>query len=209
MSEVARQALVDAARALHAGGMNIGTAGNLSLREGDGMLITPSALPYPLMQAEDIVAVDKDGQAQGRHRPSSEWRIHFEVYRRHAEAGAVVHTHSSHATALACLERGIPAFHYEVALAGGPDIRCADYATFGGEALARNVAAALEGRRACLVAHHGVVCLGRDLDAALELAQKVEQLAQMYLLCLQHGEPPLLDDAEMARVAEQYRGYFA
>lgn len=207
MSTALRQQLVDAARALHTGGMNLGTSGNLSLRHGAGMLITPAAQPYQGMCAEDIVAVDADGGAQGRHPPSSEWRFHLEIYRRQPQAGAVVHTHSTHATALACLGRGIPAFHYEVALAGGRDIRCAGYATFGTEALSINVAAALEGRRACLIAHHGQVCHGPDLPAALALAQKVEQLAQMYLLCLQVGEPATLDEAEMARVAAQYGRY--
>lgn len=210
MNPSPRQRLVEAARALHAGGLNLGTAGNLSLRDAAGMLITPSARPYAAMTEEDIVSVAADGRAAGRYPPSSEWRFHLAIYRRYPEAAGVVHTHSTHATALACLERGIPALHYEVALAGGHDIRCAPYATFGSAALSDHVVTALEGRRACLIAHHGLVAHGPDLSAALALAQKVEQLAHMFLLCLQTGEmPALLDEAEMARVAEQFRRYHA
>jgi L-fuculose-phosphate aldolase len=187
--------------------MNIGTAGNLSVRHGEGMLVTPSGQPYEHMTADDIVAVDAAGGYDSAQRPSSEWRFHLAIYQRYAQAGAVVHAHSTHATALACLGRGIPAFHYEVALAGGVDIRCAGYATFGTVELSDQVVAALEHRRACLLAQHGQVCHGADLAGALTMAQKVEQLAQVYLLCLQTGEPALLDDAEMARVAAQYRHY--
>jgi L-fuculose-phosphate aldolase len=210
MSEAAREQLVEAAQTLHSGGLNLGTAGNLSVRSADGMLVTPSARSYATMTPEDIVFVGADGRAQGKHPPSSEWRFHLAIYQRFPKAGAVVHTHSTHATALACLGRGIPALHYEVALAGGHDIRCASYATFGGQALSEHVVAALEDRRACLIAHHGLVTHGADLPGALTLAQKVEQLAHMVLLCLQAGqEPSLLDEAEMMRVAEQFRRYHA
>lgn len=202
-----REQLRDAARSLHQGGMNIGTAGNLSLRQREGMLITPSAQDYLEMEAEDIVYLGPDGQAEGRRSPSSEWRFHLEIYRHCADARAVVHVHSTHATALSCLHRDIPAFHYEVAWAGGADIRCAPYATFGTKELAHNIVQALEGRSACLMANHGLVCHASGLPAALALAQKVEQLSKIYLQCLATGEPQVLDDAEMARVLEKFSNY--
>ena len=207
MTASARAQLVEAARALHLGGMNTGTAGNLSVREGTGMLITPSGLDYRKMQPDDIVFVDANSHAKGRRTPSSEWRFHLAIYRHFDDAGSVVHMHSTHATALACMGRDIPAFHYEVALAGGADIRCADYATYGTDALALNMVEALEGRRACLLANHGLVCHASSLDAALMLAHKIEHLSEMYLKCLAAGEPVLLDDAEMARVVEKFRDY--
>lgn len=207
MTDDPRAELVKAAQSLHQAGRNVGTAGNLSLRHGTGMLITPSGVDYREMHPDDIVRVDESGNAEGRRPPSSEWRFHLEIYLHFAEAGAIVHTHSTHATTLACLRRDLPAFHYEVALAGGPDIRCATYATYGSEALAGNVIQALEGRRACLLANHGLVCQGPGLQAALALAEKVEHLAGMYLECLVAGEPVILDEAEMARVADKFRSY--
>lgn len=201
-----REALVQAARSLEATG-NVGTSGNLSVRDGSGMLITPSGVPYEQLEPDDLVSVADDGTATGRLAPSSEWRFHLAIYAARSEAGAVVHSHSPHATALACLGRPIPAFHYEVAFAGGVDIRCAPYATFGTKALSRNVVRALEDRRACLVANHGVVCLGERLDRALFLAREVEQLARIYGLCLTMGEPDILPDEEMARVLAKFASY--
>ena len=200
------EALLKAARALHRTG-NVGTSGNLSVRRDEGMLITPSGVPYDELALEDLVAVDADGSARGALRPSSEWRFHQAIYAAREEAGAVVHCHAPHATALACLGRSIPAFHYEVAFAGGKDIPCASYATFGSEALSDNVIEALEGRRACLMAHHGLVCFHDDLPKALHLAETVEQLARVYGLCLTLGEPATLEDEEMARVLEKFRDY--
>ncbi len=209
MSDSLRRQLIDTAVAMNAGGFNLGTSGNLSAREQDGMLITPSGVPYGGLAEGDIVFMDFDGRARGELRPSSEWRFHLDLYRRREEVRAVVHAHPPHATSLACLGGGIPAFHYEVALAGGHDIRCAAYATFGTQELSDNVLAALEGRHACLMANHGLVALGPDLPAALALARRVEQLAQMYRQCLQAGEPKILDQEEMARVAEKFRAYGA
>ena len=199
--------LVAFARKLNELGLNPGRAGNLSARAGDGFLITPSGLPYDLLAEEDLVLVDRAGQARGVHAPSSEWQLHRDIYAAHPAAGAIVHTHSPFATTLACLRRGIPSFHYEVAFAGGADIRCGDYATFGTQALSDACLAALEGRRACLLANHGTVAYGRNLRAAVELAQKVEVLAQIYWQALQVGEPVLLDAGEMARVAEKLSHY--
>jgi L-fuculose-phosphate aldolase len=206
VSEPAAEALLDAARSLVRTG-NVGTSGNLSVREGEGMLITPSGVPYGELAPGDLVAVDADGSSRGALKPSSEWRFHQAIYAARPEAGAVVHCHAPHATALACLGRGIPAFHYEVAFAGGKDIRCAPYATFGTETLSDHVVAALEGRRACLLAHHGLVCMHEDMPRALHLAEMVEQLARIYGLCLAMGEPETLPDEEMARVLEKFRHY--
>jgi L-fuculose-phosphate aldolase len=205
----ARPLLLAAARQLSHSGLNTGTAGNLSLRIPGGLLITPSSVPYGVMEPQDLVAIDWQGQplpgsvaAQGR-LPSSEWRLHADLLRQRPELNAVVHCHSIHATALACHGRGIPPFHYMVVQAGGEDIRCAPYATFGSQQLSDQALAALLGRQACLLAHHGQVSLGQTLQQALALAVEVETLAQMYLQALQLGEPPLLSSAEMARVAEQ------
>jgi L-fuculose-phosphate aldolase len=187
-------------------GLAPGTTGNVSLRLDDGMLITPSGVPYDLMTREDLVEVDGRGRPRGG-TPSTEWRLHQGLYAARPEIGAIVHTHSRHATALSCLRRGIPAFHYMVAAAGGDDIRCADYATFGSAELAVSAAAALAGRRACLLANHGAVALGADLRAALLLAIEVENLAAQYAAALQIGEPVILDASEMARVHERFRTY--
>ena len=199
--------LVAFARKLNELGLNPGRAGNLSARAGDGFLITPSGLPYDTLSEEDLVAVDRAGHARGVHAPSSEWRLHRDIYARHPDARAIVHTHSPFATTLACLRRGIPSFHYEVAFAGGADIRCGDYATFGTQELSDACLVALEGRRACLLANHGAVAYGRDVRSAVELAQKVEALAQIYWQALQVGELSLLDADEMARVAEKLSHY--
>ena len=200
------EALLDAARSLLRTG-NVGTSGNLSVRQGEGMLITPSGVPYDRLEASDLVTVAADGSAQGALKPSSEWRFHQAIYAARPEAGAVVHCHAPHATSLACLGRSIPAFHYEVAFAGGKDIRCAEYATFGTAELSDNVLSALEGRRACLLAHHGLVCFHDDVPRALHLAEMVEQLARIYGLCLAMGEPETLPDDEMARVLDRFRNY--
>ncbi len=202
-----RQALVDAARALSASGMNAGTSGNLSARQANGMWITPSAMAFEVMEAVDLVDVSLDGQWAAGRRPSSEWRIHRDIYRAFPQAQAVVHAHPPHCVALASHGRGIPAFHYTVALAGGTDIRCAGYATFGTQALSEHVLKALQGRKACLMAQHGMVCFERSPAAALSLAMVVEQLARAYLLALPLGEPPVLDEAEMSRVIAQFDAY--
>ena len=184
-------------------------SGNISVRDGDGFIITPAALPYARMTPADIVMVDADGAAApgAVHRPSSEWRLHAAIYAARSEAGAVVHTHSPRATALSCARRGIPPFHYMVLLAGGP-IRCAEHATFGTEALARNCVAALVDRRAVLLANHGVVACGTTLAAALTLAFEVENLAGQYLDLLASGlKPVLLKKRELAEAAAQFAGY--
>lgn len=202
-----RWAVVAAAQEMQRLGLAPGTSGNVSVRAGDEFLITPPALAYATMAPEDIVAVAPNGPTRGHRRPSSEWQLHGTIYAARAEAGAIVHAHPPFATTLACLEREIPPVHYMVAAAGGASIRCAPYATFGTQALADHVTTALVGRRACLLAHHGLVVFGRDLDAALHLAVDVEALAQQYWQALAIAEPPLLTTAQIAEALAQFSDY--
>ena len=203
-----RQQLVTVARRMNGTGLNQGTSGNLSVRIEEGILVTPSSLPYEQMEVGDLVALDLSGQPlkEQQRRPSSEWRLHADVLSCRPEAMAVLHCHPIHATALACHDRGIPAFHYMVAVAGGDEIRCAPYATFGTKELSDNVVNALAQRNACLLARHGMVTLGKDLESALRVAVEVETLARMYLQALQLGEPPLLSTQQMQAVHAQFRG---
>ena len=203
-----RHQVVTVARRMNGTGLNQGTSGNLSVRIEGGLLVTPSSLPYEQMEADDLVALDLSGQPlrERQRRPSSEWRLHADVLSCRPEAMAVLHCHPIHATALACHDRGIPAFHYMVAVAGGDEIRCASYATFGTKELSDNVVSALGQRTACLLARHGMVTLGKDLESALRVAVEVETLARMYLQALQVGEPPLLSAEQMQAVHAQFRG---
>jgi L-fuculose-phosphate aldolase len=207
-----RAQLIDTARAMNASGINVNKSGNVSVRctrgAHEGALLTPSGMPYDALRADDLVFVSlADGAGTGKRERSTEWRFHLDILRARPEFGAIVHTHSASATALACHSLGIPAFHYMVAVAGGADIRCAPYATFGTQALSDHAVAALAGRRACLLAHHGVIACGASLAAALRLAIEVENLARIYLAARTLGEPPLLDAAEMARVVEKFATY--
>lgn len=202
-----RKAIIDTALGMNAAGINRGKSGNVSARIGGGFLITPSGLPYADTTPDDIVAVTESGVASGTRKPSSEWRFHRDIYRARPEATAIVHTHSPFATTLACLDRGIPAFHYMIAMAGGNDIRCASYATFGTQELSDAALSALDGRKACLLAHHGMIVIGESLDKALALAIEVETLAEMYWRALQIGEPEILSDAEMQTVLAKFAHY--
>jgi L-fuculose-phosphate aldolase len=200
-------ALIAAARRLDAAGFMPSKSGNLSIRDGEGFVVTPAGLPYAETTEADLVRVAADGRATGQHRPSSEWQLHATIYAARAELQAVVHTHSPRATALSCARRGIPPFHYMVLLAGG-DVRCAAHATFGTQALAHNALVALQGRRAVLLANHGVVAAGATLAAALTLAFEIENLAGQYLDLLAAGlQPVLLDQRELAEAAAQFAGY--
>lgn len=221
--DAARAAVLEAARAMTPLGLNHGSAGNVSLRwhrgGADGMLVTPSALPYERCTPDDLVwmpivargAGDADPVPDGHRRPSSEWRFHHDLYAARDDVRAVVHAHAPHCTALACLpdvqRDGIPAFHYMVAAAGGHDVRCAPYATFGTQALSDHAIAALAGRRACLLAHHGMIAVGATLEAALGLAVEVEWLARTWSVARTLGTPALLPDDEMARVLARFAGY--
>ncbi|AUH34360.1 class II aldolase/adducin family protein [Paracoccus tegillarcae] len=199
-----RQAMVETCRQMNSTGINQGTAGNLSVRSGDGFLITPSSLPYDQMGPDDLVEMDFDGSYGGR-RPSSEWRFHRDILKNRTDIDVVLHCHSVYATTLACHHREIPAFHYMVGVAGGTTIRCADYATFGTQALSDAALKALKGRLACLLGQHGQISLGRTLDQALWLAIEVETLSRLYVQALPLGDPPVLPDEEMARVIEQMK----
>jgi L-fuculose-phosphate aldolase len=202
-----REELIATGRRMNGSGLNQGTSGNLSARVDGGFLLTPSGMDYDTLQPEDLVWMRMDGTYEGGREPSTEWRIHRDILATRPEVGGVLHAHSMFATSLACLRRPIPAFHYMVTRAGGEDIRCADYATFGTQELSRHVLKALEGRLACLMANHGMVALGATLAGAYRLAVEVETLAAMYWRALQVGEPVLLDAAEMQRVLEKFRTY--
>jgi len=202
-----RDEIVATARAMNAAGINRGMSGNVSARIDGGFLITPSGVPYHATSSADIVAMTDDGETRGHLAPSTEWRFHRDIYRARPEFHAIVHTHAPFATTLACVDRGIPAFHYMVAIAGGKDIRCAPYATYGTEQLALLAVAALDGRKACLLAHHGMIAADRTLEAALAVAVEVETLAEMYWRALQIGEPALLSDAEMQAVLAKFATY--
>lgn len=215
-TELATKVLATA-RAMNASGINRGSAGNVSARRADGFIITPTGMAYDDCTAADMVKVMRSGiQADGadgtaseetRRKPSSEWRFHRDIYAARPEAGAVVHTHSPFATALACQEECVPAFHYMVARFGGADVRCATYATFGSQELSDAIVAALDGRCACLMAHHGMVVFGRDCDHALALAVELETLCEQYWRVLQLGAPKLLPADEMTRVLAKFATY--
>jgi L-fuculose-phosphate aldolase len=204
MTRDLRAAMIETCLRMERAGLNQGTSGNLSVRHGDGFLVTPSSLPYDRMAPGDIVAMGWDGTYEGR-RPSSEWRFHRDILRARPDVEVVLHCHSVYATTLACHHRAIPAFHYMVAVAGGATIRCAPYATFGSQALSDAALEALEGRLACLLGQHGMIALGATLEKALWLAVEVETLARLYVQALVIGEPPVLPDDEMERVIAQMR----
>jgi L-fuculose-phosphate aldolase len=202
-----RQQLIATAIALTTSGINQGTSGNVSVRTVEGFLITPSGIAYSALTPEDIVLMNLNGEILSGRMPSSEWRFHCDIYLHRDDAQAIVHTHSVYATALACLEKDMPAFHYMVAMAGGKDIRCAPYATYGTQALSDLALVALEDRKACLLAHHGVIATGADLSRAFALASEIETLAQQYLIALTIAEPTILSDTEMDKVVEKFSHY--
>jgi L-fuculose-phosphate aldolase len=202
-----RKQVIETCLSMNASGLNQGTAGNVSVRFENGFLITPSAMPYAKMRPKDIMFMDMDGRAQGPHNPSSEWRFHRDILNTRADIDAVVHTHATYATTLALLGKPIPAVHYMVAVAGGRDIRCCPYATFGTQTLSDYVLEALKERFACLMAHHGMIACGVSLEKALWLATEVETLAQHYWGALQIGTPEVLSNAEMDRVLEKMKSY--
>ena len=202
-----RQLVADTARLSVERGLNQGSSGNVSVRCGAGMLITPSALATDGLKPNDIVYLPFDGEAEGDLPPSSEWRFHRDIYLHRPEAGAVVHAHSPFAVSLSCLRRGLPPFHYMVAVAGGKDIHCAEYATFGTQALSDHVLAALTERQACLMANHGLVAFGTSAERALYIALEVEALCEQFWRASLLGAPVLLSDAEMAEVIERFKAY--
>lgn len=205
-SDLAAQVLATA-RAMNAAGINRGAAGNVSARCNDGFLVTPTGMAYDECAPEDMVRIGADGVPYGRRQPSSEWRFHRDIYAMRPEVGAVIHTHSPFATALACQEVGIPPFHYMIARFGGDTLRCAAYATFGTQELSDAIIIALQDRRACLMAHHGMVVCGANLKETLALAVELEALCEQYWRVLQLGTPKLLPSDEMDRVIEKFRNY--
>ncbi len=203
-----REQLLKIAQKLIATGLNKGTAGNASVRCEGGFLVTPSGMAVEEMAAASMVKMQFDGSYEAEKIPSSEWRFHRDTLNNRPEINAVIHTHSMFATTLACLHKDIPPFHYMIAIVGGDTIRCAPYALFGSQALSDNALAALKDRKACLLANHGMIALGRDLDDALAVAVEVENLCEQYWRILQlNPNPPLLSDAEMREVFQQFKGY--
>lgn len=202
-----RRALVQTCRDMQAKGLSKGTSGNISVRCGQGFLISPTGIPYEDLRPDQVVAMRWDGGFDGAVLPSSEWRFHADILRSRDDLNAVVHTHSLNATAVSILGRAIPPIHYMIAAAGGEDIRCAPYATFGTQALSDLAVAALTGRRACLLAHHGVIAAHASLAQALRVAEVVEELAELYLKCLPMGEPPVLSADQITEVLARFRSY--
>lgn len=199
--------LVGLYAALAARDMLIGSSGNVSARHAGGMLISPTGCDAATLTLEQIVPMTLDGVHQGTLRPSSEWELHGAIYAADPAAQVIVHTHSDHATALACLNLPLPAFHYNVAEFGGEDVRCAPYATFGTPALARLAAEAIAGRSACLLANHGMICHGPTVKAALSAAVRLEALCRQYLLACAAGTPRVLTRPEMAAAIDRYTTY--
>lgn len=202
-----RTELVRAAKKIDALGLSHGTSGNLSVRCAEGFLITPSGFGVDDLTDDDIVLVSLAGVSEGRWQPSSEWLFHRDIYVRRPEFGAVVHTHSNAATTLACLRRDLPPFHYMLAQLGGDSLRCADYATFGTQALSDNALIAMTDRRACLLANHGMIAAGKNLAQATGNAVEVENLCELYLRALAVGEPVLLTPAEFSDAQRRFVGY--
>jgi L-fuculose-phosphate aldolase len=194
-------------RSMNELGINQGTSGNVSARTEDGFLITASGIPYDVMDDEHIVEMDLDGGYYGKYLPSTEWRMHMDVFKARPEAGAIVHTHSIYATALATLRKDIPPFHYMIGVTGGSTLRVSDYAEFGTQALSDTMLTALKDRSACLLANHGQIAFGPTLERALWLAGEIETLCQQYWAACLAGKPVILSDAQMKTVLARFKTY--
>lgn len=206
----ARQSIVDACRHMNALGINQGTSGNISVRHGADMLISPSAIPYHEMRAEEVAVMPIEGEYgswRGKLQPSTEWRFHLDIMRQRPDVGAVVHSHPTFCTTLAIARREIPACHYMIAAFGGPNVRCAPYATFGTKELSNHALRALEGRNACLLANHGMIVCGADLRKAMWLAVELETIARQYYHSLLIGGPVVLSDEDIAVTAAKFTTY--
>lgn len=205
-----REALVEKARWMNASGLNQSTSGNLSARCGGSMLITPSSIPYEIMQPSMIAKMPIEGDYgtyDGTHRPSTEWRFHLDIMRARPEVGGIVHTHSTFATVLAIARKPIPSCHYMIAAFGGMDVRVADYATYGTKELADNALKALEGRTGCLLANHGMIAMGGDIERAMWLAVELETIAKQYFYSLQIGGPVLLPESAIEDTMRSFDSY--
>ena len=202
-----RQAVITTCLKMNAEGINQGTSGNVSVRTDEGFLITASGIPYARMKPEHVVEMDFDGGYSGEYLPSTEWRMHMDILKHRPEANAVVHTHSIYATALACLRKDIPAFHYMIGIAGGTSIRCSDYAEYGTQALSDAMLKAMQDRSACLLGNHGQIAFGQDLDQALWRAGEVEAISHQYWASLLAGKPVLLNETQMTTVLARFKTY--
>jgi L-fuculose-phosphate aldolase len=200
-------AIADAYRALARDGLILHAAGNVSARVKNGFLITPTGIAADHLTDEAIVMMDFNGKPQSGGLPSSEWRFHRDLYQARKDIGAIVHTHSRAATALACQRRSLPPFHYMIAMAGGADIKCADYALFGTQELSDAVCVALQNRKACLMANHGMIAVGADLAEALSLAAEVENLCELYQRACVYGPPVLLSESEIKAALVAFASY--
>ncbi|MDA7573026.1 class II aldolase/adducin family protein [Candidatus Pelagibacter sp.] len=183
-------------------------SGNISVRCKGGFFITPTGLKYSLLKNKDIVFVSNNGKFDKKKGiPSSEWRFHQDIYLNKKDANAIVHSHSTHATAISSHGKSIPAFHYMVAMAGGVDIKCAKYATYGTRELSKNILKALKNRTACLIGNHGQIALSENLSKAFELAEEVENLSHQYITALQIGKPKILSLIKMKKVLGKAKNY--
>lgn len=205
--EAIRKQIIDTCIYMNDRGVNQGTSGNISVRTDGGFLITPSGVPYNEMQPEDIVFMQLDASHKGPRKPSTEWRFHRDIMEKKPEVGAVIHLHSMFCTSLSILRREIPAVHYMIAAAGGPSVPCVPYVTWGTQELANYILDALKDRHACLLANHGMVCVGPNLKKTAWLAIEVEALAAQYWRALQVGVPHVLPDKEIAHVMERFKSY--
>jgi L-fuculose-phosphate aldolase len=202
-----RKEVIKTCLAMNEEGINQGTSGNVSVRTGEGFLITASGIPYKKMKLEHVVEMDLEGGYRGEYFPSTEWRMHMDIFKARPEAQAIVHVHSTYATALACLRKEIPSFHYMIGIAGGSTLRVSDYAEFGTQALSDTMLKALENRSGCLLANHGQICFGKDLDQALWRAGEIEALSHQYWAALLAGKPVVLADGEMSTVLKRFGSY--
>lgn len=206
MSDLAEE-LLQTARQMNVTGLNQGSAGNVSVRSGDGYLITPTGMLYEKCAPSDMVQMDLTGNPSGIRKPSSEWRFHQDLYLDRPDAEAIVHVHSTFATTVACLGKDVPPFHYMIAVAGGKTIRCTPYHTFGTQELSDVVVEAMQDRKACLLGNHGMLALGDTLESALNMALEVEKLCEIYWRTLQVGGGRMISDTEMDRILEKFKGY--
>lgn len=204
---MSRHDLVEATRRCASVGLNHGTTGNLSVRTRAGLLITPSGVPAEALAESSIVDLDADGTPRGAGKPSSEWRLHAAIYAARADAHAIVHAHPPFSTTIACLRQDIPPVHYMLAITGGHRVRCSRYETFGTAELSAAAVEALGQGRACLLANHGLVTIGPDLDTAFRIAVEVETVAEYWWRAKAAGEPVLLSEAQMQEAVEQFKGY--
>lgn len=202
------QKLLNMALEINAIGINQGTSGNVSVRnKGLGYMITPSGKPYDECIESDMVSMTIDGSHHPDKQPSSEWRFHHDIYQHRPDVSAIIHVHSTYATTIACMGKDIPPFHYMVAAAGGKTIRCAPYYTFGTQELSDAVVEAMQDRKACLMANHGMIATGLTLKKALAMAVEVEKLCEVYLRLLPLGGGNMIDDTEMDVILEKFKSY--